>query len=235
MKTFGGFPRKMEFTPVPNLFLSAILPEIDNIAELKTTLYAMALLYRKKGYPQYVTYRELLQDPALVSSLKGLPEPEEALAEALKAAAERGTLLHITLDNGGVAEDIYLLNTEPNRQAVARIESGEIKLAGLEVAKSTFVAPEAQPDIFALYEQNIGMLTPMIADELRDAEKHYPEAWLRDAIKEAVNQNKRKWNYIAAILERWAAEGRSDGAYQRDSKADPDKYIKGKYGHMVQR
>jgi len=57
-----------------------------------------------------------------------------------------------------------------------------------------------------------------------------------DAIKEAANQNKRKWSYISAILERWAAEGRSDGTYRRDTKkTDPDKYIKGKYGHMVQR
>jgi DnaD/phage-associated family protein len=79
------------------------------------------------------------------------------------------------------------------------------------------------------------MLTPMIAEELREAEKLYPETWIRDAIKAAVNQNKRKWSYISAILERWSAEGRSDGTYQRDSKTDPDKYIKGKYGHMVRR
>ncbi len=79
------------------------------------------------------------------------------------------------------------------------------------------------------------MLTPMIAEELREAEKLYPEAWVRDAIKVAVNQGKRKWSYISAVLERWSIEGKDDGAYQRDSKEDPDKYIKGKYGHMVQR
>ena len=80
------------------------------------------------------------------------------------------------------------------------------------------------------------MLTPMIADELREAEKLYPEAWLRDAIKEAVSLKRLNWRYIARILERWATEGRSDGTYQRDfKKTDPDKYIKGKYGHMVKR
>ena len=92
------------------------------------------------------------------------------------------------------------------------------------------------PDIFSLYEQNIGMLTPIIADELREAEKLYPQGWIKDAIKEAVNHGKRKWSYVLAILERWSVEGRSDGAYQRDSKKrDPDKYIKQRYGHMVQR
>ncbi|MFC1995539.1 DnaD domain protein [Chloroflexota bacterium] len=67
-------------------------------------------------------------------------------------------------------------------------------------------------------------------------QKLYPEIWIKDAIKEAVTQNKRKWNYISAILERWAAEGKSNGTHKRDfKKTDPDKYIKGKYGHMVRR
>jgi DnaD/phage-associated family protein len=80
------------------------------------------------------------------------------------------------------------------------------------------------------------MLTPMIAEELREAEKIYPESWIRDAIKEAVSQGKRKWSYIAAILERWSTDGRDDGAHRRDfKKTDTDKYIKGKYGHMVRR
>jgi DnaD/phage-associated family protein len=80
------------------------------------------------------------------------------------------------------------------------------------------------------------MLTPIIAEELKEAEKLYPYTWIRDAINIAVTQNKRKWNYISTILERWSTEGRDNGAYRRDSKKeDPDKYIKGKYGHMVRR
>ncbi|GAI16044.1 unnamed protein product, partial [marine sediment metagenome] len=87
-----------------------------------------------------------------------------------------------------------------------------------------------------LANMDIGMLTPMTAEELREAEKLYPETWIRDAIKEAVNQNKRKWSYISAILERWSTEGKSNGTYRRDfKKTDPDKYIKQKYGHMVKR
>jgi DnaD/phage-associated family protein len=79
------------------------------------------------------------------------------------------------------------------------------------------------------------MLTPMIAEELREAEKLYPETWISDAIKEAVFRNKRNIRYIIKILERWSAEGKSDGTYRRDSaeKTGPDKYIKQKYGHMV--
>jgi DNA replication protein len=94
----------------------------------------------------------------------------------------------------------------------------------------------APPDIFIAYEENIGLLTPMIADELKDAERTYPADWIRDAIREAALHNKRNIRYITKILETWSAEGRSDGTYQRNpAKTDPDRYIKGKYGHIVQR
>jgi len=236
MEQFKGFPAKMEFTPIPNLFFSAILPQISDIGELKITLHVLAALYRKRGYPRFVTYRELLGDASLVAGIRGIAEmPEEALRHGLAMAVKRGTIIHITLDRDGVSEDVYLLNTESDRQAVAKIQSGELKLSGLKVVEQTYIELEEQPNIFAFYEENIGMLTPAIAEELREAEKLYPEAWIRDAIKEAVNQNVRKWSYISAILERWAREGKSDGTYQRYSKKGPDKYIKQKYGHMVRR
>ena len=236
MKQFNGFPVRMEFTPLPNLFFSVLLPEISDIAELKATLHIIAVLYRKRGYPRFVTYRELLGNDSLMSSFRGEEKPsEEILRDALKMAAARGTLIRLTLDKDGVAEDIYLLNTEASRRTVVKIQSGELKLGGLKASGRTYIEAEEQPDIFVLYEQNIGMLTPMIAEELREVEKLYPENWIREAIREAVNQNIRKKSYILAILRRWATEGKSDGTYKRDSKTDPDKYIKGKYGHMVQR
>ncbi|MFC2067299.1 DnaD domain-containing protein [Chloroflexota bacterium] len=236
MKQFNGFPTKMEFTPLPNLFFSTLLPQISDIAELKTTLYVLTILYRKRGYPCFVTYGELLGNASVIASLKGTAKPlEEALRGALEIAGERGTIIHIILDNDGVPEDVYFLNTESNRQLVTKIQNGEFQLVGLKTKGRTYVETEEKPDIFTLFEQNIGMLTPIIADELREAEKLYPEIWIRDAIREAVNQGKRKWSYISAILERWSTEGKSDGTHRRHSKTDPDKYIKGKYGHMVQR
>jgi DnaD/phage-associated family protein len=226
----------MQFTPLPNLFFSRLLPQINDMGELKTTLCVLAALYHKRGYHRFVTYGELLANKSLMSSLGQTEEAaDEVLRNALEMATKRGTIIHIVLDRNGEGEDIYFLNTESDRQTIAKIQSGELRLPGLKVAQQAYIEQE-QPDIFSLYEQNIGMLTPMIAEELREAEKLYPESWIRDAIKEAVNQNKRKWGYISAILERWSTEGRGDGTYRRDlKKADPDKYVKGKYGHMVRR
>ena len=236
MKQSAGFPAKVQFTPLPNFFFSTLLPQITDIAELKTTLYIFRALYHKRGYPRFITYRELLSNKSLMSSLKGLIRPpDEVLRHALETATKRGTILHIALDREGMPEDIYLLNTDSDRQIMAKIHNGELSLGGLKAREQTYIEIKEQPDIFTLYEQNIGMLTPMIADELRDAESLYPETWIEDAIKEAVFLNKRNWRYIAKILERWSAEGKCNGTYRRDSKTDPDKYIKGKYGHMVRR
>ncbi|MFC1916739.1 DnaD domain-containing protein [Chloroflexota bacterium] len=238
MKQFGGFPAKVQFTPIPNVFFSSLLPQISDIAELKTTLHIFWALYRKRGYPRFITYEELLGNTSLMSSLKENDKPpDEVLRNALEMAIKRGTILHIVLEKDGGPEHIYFLNTDSDRRIVTKIQGGELSLPGLKATGQIYVELEEQPDIFTLYEQNIGMLTPMIAEELREAEKLYPESWIRDAIKEAVNHGKHKWSYILAILERWSSEGRGDGTYRRDSaeKASPDKYSKQKYGHMVRR
>ena len=237
MSEFNGFPARMEYIPVPGIFLSKLLPEITDIAELKLTLYLFRLLYFKKGSPQFVTFNELAGDAGLMASMNATGNSsEEILRQALELAAQRKTILH-TAGVDGSREDIYMLNTEANREAVEKINNGQTHLTGLET-KRVFpeILTEKQPNVFTLYEENIGLLTPMIAEELRDAEKTYPELWIKDAIKEAVNTGKRNWRYISAILERWATEGKSDGTHLRDfKKTDPDKFIKGKYGHAVKR
>ncbi len=237
MNIFSGFPRKTEFTALPDSFFSTLLPQIDDLAELKVTLYALAILYRKRGHPRFVSSSELMAQKALVLSLSGGSDTpvEETLRGALNRAVDRGTLIHLALKAKKGSEDIYLINTEAEREMAVRIQQGEIKLSGLQAAAPPPAATSPQPDIFTLYEQNIGMLTPMIAEELRAAADLYPPGWIEEAIREAVKHNKRKWYYIAAILETWDEEGRGIGAHKRDSKAPPDRYAKQKYGHMFQR
>lgn len=238
MKPFGGFPARMQFTPVPNLFFSRLLAEIGDIAELKTLLFIFQAIYGKRGYPRYTTYHEMIGNASLISSLGDDGKtPTEVLRDSLQMAERRGAIIHLVLERDGVAEDLYFLNTEKDRQVVEKVRSGAVELPGLKTTPQACPEPVPKaPDIFTLYEENIGLLTPMIADELREAEKLYPESWLRDAIKRAVEENKHKWSYIQGILERWAVEGKDDGTYPRHSKkTGTDKYIGQKYGHMVKR
>lgn len=237
MKKFSGFPARMEFTPVPNIFINSLMPPISDIAELKVTLHLFAALYRKRGYPRFVTYNELLGDASLMNGFKQEGEPTEALRHGLDMAIERGTILRVVLNREDRPEEAYFLNSEADRHVVTRTQNGEFALNGLKAARpASDTGPEEPPNIFTLYEENIGMLTPMIADELREAEKLYPEGWIKDAIGEAVELNKRSWRYIARILERWASEGRGDEKGKRGTgKTDKDKYSQQKYGHLFQR
>ncbi|MCX6009969.1 MAG: DnaD domain protein [Chloroflexi bacterium] len=237
-KLFSGFPARAEVTPIPNLFFTAVMPKIDGVAELKAILHVFWLLSRRRGYPQFVTYNELLSDPILMSGIEGGTKPkDEVLRLALEQAVQHGTMLHLRIDRDGQPEDAYFINSETTREAINKIQQGDFPQLVLAPRKGEGAETVPPPNIFSLYEQNIGMLTPMIAEELQDAEKLYPAEWIESAFKEAVALNKRSWKYIARILERWATEGKDDGKPGRDFKKEDDreKYIRGKYGHMVQR
>lgn len=233
-KRFAGFSTRTGFTPIPNPFFSALLPEIQDLSELRVTLHIFWTLYRKKGYPKFITYSELRGDQALISSIKGTGSAEEELQCGLETAVNRGTLLHLTLLLEEETEELYFLNTDQSRKAIVQIESGEIQLGGM--VKIEPASTEEMPNIFTLYEQHIGLLTPMIAEDLKEAEKLYPASWIEDAFREAVALNKRSWRYISKILERWASQGKDYGRPREDSKADisPKDYLR-KYGHLTKR
>lgn len=75
-----------------------------------------------------------------------------------------------------------------------------------------------RPNIFSVYEKEIGLLTPMIADALMDAEKTYPAEWLPVAIRQAVAQNVRRWSYVEGILKRWKIDGFQADTRKKDEK-----------------
>lgn len=253
MKTFPGFPAgKVSHTPLPNLFFTELLPLIDDLAELKVTLHIFWRLYHMKGYPRCVSYAQLADDTTLLRSLHELGRlPHEALDEGLERAVARGTLLKLSGEPkgqpGGRTRRTrqtpqcdehpmawYFPNTAQGRRAIERIRAGELALpeAGLQ---PTEVSVELErPNIFTLYERNIGVLTPFIADQLRDAEATYPTAWIQEAFQIAAEQNVRKWAYVRSILERWATEGRDDGTHRQVSKEDPDRYISGQYADYIE-
>lgn len=232
---FPGFPIRAGLIPLPELFFTTLLSEINSLVELRLILHVFRLLSRKKIQPKFVTYDELLTDKIVMQGIEGKGSPADILHMTLESAVDRGMLLHLVLDREGGQEDLYFINTEPNRGTVADLQRGEISLEGALTAGTR--VREDRPNIFTLYEQNIGLLTPMIAEELKEAEKTYPVSWIEEAFKEAVDLNKRNWRYISRILERWSSEGKENGEFRRYSKKeeDPDRYIKGKYGHVVRR
>lgn len=213
---FEGFPAgEMRFTSVPDLFFAELMPAIDNLTELKVTLHIIWL--RQRAGQQLVTQAELAADETLACGLSAQgDDPQTALLEGLARAVARGSLLHTTVDAEAGLQDVYALNSEGGRQALARTQSGELSLVGTVLLDRPSVEPP--PNIFKLYEDNIGLLSPILADELRDAEESYPATWIEDAFRIAVTKNARNWHYIRTILERWATEGKDDGTSRRNTE-----------------
>jgi len=161
---------------------------------------------------------ELYADGLLLQSIKrpGQP-PKETLTEALERARYRGTLLALRVELEGNSETWYFLNSERGRQARAMLEKQLRASQALVQPIEPTTMPEERPLIFKLYEDNIGLLQPVIAEELREAANTFPETWIQEAFRLAAERNKRNWRYIRAILERWAREGKDDERYSRYS------------------
>jgi len=61
--------------------------------------------------------------------------------------------------------------------------------------------------VFNLYESEVGVITPIIAEKLKAAWDDYPHEWFPVAFDEAARHNARNWSYIAKILSNWQANG----------------------------
>lgn len=223
---FIGFPdQKMKAVVVPDLFFVDLLPQIDDLAELKLTLHCFWLLNEQIGDLRYVRGADLREDETLLASLNldsDLRTPAATLADALERAVARNTLLRMDVESGegadAVTEDWYFMNTPKGRQTVAAIRQGRLSELQSVLPEDARLRVD-RPNLFVMYEQNIGMMTPLIADQLRDMEKSYPPEWIDEAFDIAVSRNKRALRYIHAILRRWETEGKDEGDHAKSGRS----------------
>ena len=213
VRRFEGFPSGAKGTVIPSLFFAEVMPQIEDEAELRVSIYLFYALGRRKGYPRFVTERELRSESPLLDQV-----PLELLRPGLDKAVERGTLLRIDVEKNERADSLYFINTPTDRKAVSQVRTGVIAL-GRPLPIEVPVPDGSRPTLFQLYEETIGLLSPLVAEELKEAERLYPAEWLEEALREAALLNKRSWRYAAAILQRWATEGRTRETAGRDTDA----------------
>ncbi|PJF42428.1 MAG: hypothetical protein CUN50_04265 [Candidatus Thermofonsia Clade 1 bacterium] len=225
---FSGFPKgEREMTSVPTRFFSDLLPYIDDLAELKLTLYCFWALQQRESAYRYLRLRDFLEDSTFVAGMGANPaEAEQAIQQALARALNRETLLAVEVPTGEGSETLYFMNTERGRRAIEALQRGDWQPESAEYPIR--LVPE-RPTIFALYEQNIGALTPMLAELLADAERTYPYEWIVAAIRAAVENNRRSWRYIEAILRRWAVDGVPKPRSSSPTAPEIDPYLRGSY------
>ena len=224
-------PRNARRIPAPAAALGEWLAEIDDLAELKVALRAVALLGgepTRRGVPPSLSLDDLLDDGVL--SRAGRPGGDSGIRPALGACLARGTLAAARV--GG--EIRVWLNDEPCRSyfeqaQLSALEPGDV--AGEVIGERPPIADgggipgaPARANIFALYERHIGTFGHGMAEQLRAAEEEYPASWIEEAFEIAIEQGARSWSYVNAILTAWQQQGKSN---REHSQSHDD----GKPGH----
>jgi DNA replication protein len=217
MSTFIGFTSSETFTQIPDSLL-ALMREIDDITELKVTFYAIWRIEHIEGH-----FRALHEADFETGSL-GMSGEEILLG--LGKAVDRGILLRRECE----AEVFYFLNSPRGRLSAEAFEKGQWR----ESARGSFV-PMKKSNIFKLYEENIGALTPLLSDMLREAEKNYPGVWFEEAFEIAVSRNIRNWKYVEAILARWKEKGKDERKDQQNPVKDADRYTDSEFSEFINR
>lgn len=226
MNKFKGFSDSETFTQIPDSFFQRLLKDIEDMEELKVTLYFLWRVEQMEG-----PFRALTR---LDFDVKALGLSAEAIARGLEKAVKRGTLLQASPRSAGRGgrkdtRRYFVLNSPRGRAAVQAMESGQWS------PQASATPPLERPNIFRLYEENIGPLTPLIADTLKDAEEVYSAEWIADAIEVAVKNNKRNWRYCEAILKRWKDEGTHGQKTQQDSGKGSERYTNSEFEEYLKR
>ena len=214
MAKFQGFTDKESFTQIPDSFFRHLLAEIDDTDELKVTLYAIWRIENMEGRVRFLRADDFAEC---------VPDPDVPLEKAV----QRGSLLQAQKDGA----TLYFLNSPRGRAAAESFAKGQWS-PGAALPRGA--PPPERPNIFKLYEENIGPLTPLLADALKDAEQTYPPNWVAEALEIAVLKNKRNWKYVEAILKRWKVEGHAKKQTRRDAQEDGRRYVEGEYADFVE-
>ena len=232
--SFNGLPPgKINTTRIPTLFFKELLPQIDDLDELKVTLYALWQITRLEGEVRYLKMEDFLGDPIFMEGMGATSAAQQrAVSAGLERAVNRGTLLKTAVPEGEDQLSIYLFNSPRGQAAVQAVADGSWRPSDGGGPSPTLSIE--QPNIFQLYEENVGPLTPLIADTLREAEIQYPEGWIHQAMEIAVQNNVRKWNYIEAILRSWQDGGRDERQDRRHTKKDRRAYLEDEFAEFIE-
>ena len=201
---------------MPDPLLGPLLEGIQDLTELKVTLRGLYLLQHKRQGPKAVWLAEFLSDMTLLRGMDvgALPgEADDVAAEikrGLRLAVRRKTFLYY---GSGLDDTVFVLNDDAGRKTLAGLKKNGAMPEPETSANEPPSGPHERPDIFTLYENTVGQInSDIVKEKLEEAEGRYPPGWIREAFEIAALENKRNWNYIAAILARWGSEGKGNWA-----------------------
>ena len=79
------------------------------------------------------------------------------------------------------------------------------------------------PDAFRAYEENIGVLSPMIRENILSALEDFTDEDITYAVRIAVENESRSWSFVAGVLRRWLRDGVPDERNDGQSRGTADR------------
>ena len=194
--------KKHEFTiSISSGVLEKSIKNLNNINEIKIFLRIIHLIYQKQNLNTEtfeLSFDEISNDPVTLKLLGPNSLTKDQITKKLKEICD------VLIMKDFINQKIYTNKVTGITKTVFHMET-------FEKTNDPVISENNPKNIFELYEDNVGMLNPMIVDELIQAENKFPFNWIVDAVKESATRNKRNWKYIHTILETWDREGKNNG------------------------
>ena len=194
--------KKHEFTiSISSEVLEKSIKNLNNINEIKIFLRIIHLIYQKQNLNTEtfeLSFDEISNDPVTLKLLGPNSLTKDQITKKLKEICD------VLIMKDFINQKIYTNKVTGITKTVFHMET-------FEKTNDPVISENNPKNIFELYEDNVGMLNPMIVDELIQAENKFPFNWIVDAVKESATRNKRNWKYIHTILETWDREGKNNG------------------------
>ena len=204
---FKEFKKNVKYIPVPAPVFDILLENISDISDLKLMFRIIWLLQMYNRKPQYVTESEIIADKLIAKLTQSTSKTIKSINNLEKYGVLKSSV------NKHDNNKVIFLNSNSVKEM---IEKSNLPITGTDL--DPWESNHNIPNIYSLYEQNIGMITPHVAELIKEAENTYPVEWIEDAIKHASTQNKRSWAYISSILNRWKIEGKDNGEHPRHNR-----------------
>lgn len=207
----------------------------------------------KKDFDHWRVSRSLEYSPQKMADLVHQNLKDKESPDYLKGnSAEKNITEKVTVKEEGITEKVtellpkreqqdYLKGNTPKaslalpKESIKEsinnnnnyIDNNNNNITTVTDPEKTEITPD---DICSLYEDEIGLLTPLMRKNIEESLDTFPADWVVDAIKTASEANVKKWSYIAKVLGNWARDGKPDLA----TPDEASKYTSGEFGKYVQ-
>ena len=175
-----------------------------------------ALSFKAKGLLTYLMSRPDGWEVSVADLINHSPEGEASVRSGLKELKKAGHMKYTKMrSHGRITGWLIEIYESPHLSP----DGDFLHVENLDVENRTQVLStlsitdlnvnERTATLAKLYSVNIGALTPILSDKIKEAAETFTDAtWYEPAFEVAVFNNARNWNYVETVLTNWKDKGR---------------------------